>query len=128
MSAWLIAAALLIVLLGLAHSVLGERYILRRLFRRQDLPPLFGSDGFTTRTLRFAWHLTTVVWWGIAVLLLALGSGQVRGALIVLGATSLASAVVAGLGSRGRHPAWFVFLLIAVAIWLGAAATPSFRA
>ena len=47
-------AALLIVLLGLAHSILGERYILGRLFRRSDLPKIFGSADFTVRTLRFA--------------------------------------------------------------------------
>jgi hypothetical protein len=56
----LYAAAALIALLGLAHSVLGEQYILIRLFRR-DLPKLFGGPEFTWRTLRFAWHLTTVL-------------------------------------------------------------------
>ncbi|MBK7012660.1 MAG: hypothetical protein IPH43_08315 [Xanthomonadales bacterium] len=58
-------AALLIALLGLAHSVLGERYILVRLFRR-DLPKLFGGTRFTRNTLRFAWHLTTMFAWGIS--------------------------------------------------------------
>ena len=56
----------LIAGLALVHSVLGERCILIRLFRRTDLPPLFGSDDFTKRTLRFAWHLTSVVWLGVA--------------------------------------------------------------
>ena len=53
-------AAILIVLLGVAHSVLGERYILTRLFRG-ELPKLFGSSEFTRNTLRFAWHLTTLL-------------------------------------------------------------------
>src|SRR4029077_4695672 len=65
-------AACLCVALGLAHSVLGERYILIRLFRRSDLPKLFGGTEFTTRTLRFAWHLTTIAWWGAAALFFAL--------------------------------------------------------
>lgn len=47
-------AAALVVALGLAHSLLGERYILQRLLRREDLPRLFGSADFTRRTLRFA--------------------------------------------------------------------------
>ena len=42
-------AAILIVLLGVAHSVLGERYILTRLFRG-ELPKLFGSSEFTLNT------------------------------------------------------------------------------
>ena len=60
-TAFLIAAALA-VLLGVAHSYLGERYILTRLFRRGDLPRLFGGVEFTQQTLRFAWHLTSVAW------------------------------------------------------------------
>ena len=70
-------AAVLIALLGLAHSVLGERYLLTRLFKRDNLPPLFGGTAFTIGTLRFAWHLTTLAWWGLAALvLLALGVPQ----------------------------------------------------
>jgi hypothetical protein len=67
----MIAAAVLLVAIGAAHSYLGERYILIRLFRlfRRDLPKLFGSDWFTKRTLRFAWHITTVMFWGFAALL-----------------------------------------------------------
>jgi hypothetical protein len=51
---------------GLAHSVLGERYVLMRLFRRTDLPKLFRGAELTIRTLRFAWHLTTIAWQGAA--------------------------------------------------------------
>ena len=47
-----ILAAVLCFAVGLAHSVLGERYILVRLFRRTDLPKLFGGTEFTVRTLR----------------------------------------------------------------------------
>lgn len=54
------AAAIAIYVTGIAHSYLGERYILTRLFRRDDLPRLFGGTAFTTATLRFAWHLTTI--------------------------------------------------------------------
>lgn len=124
MNAHLVAAASLILVVGAAHSYLGERYILIRLFRRSDLPWLFGSDLFTRRTLRFAWHLTTVAWWGIAALLLGAaraGSGTLAVAQVgaVVAATSLASAVVTFAGSRGRHLAWLVFLAVGVLAWLG---------
>ncbi len=119
LSPWLLMAAILAFVLGLAHSVLGERYILRRLFRRGDLPALFGSDDFTKRTLRFAWHLTTVVWWGAAAAMLVLGTGSARGGLLILSVTAFLSAVVALVGSRGRHPAWIVFILIGIGACLG---------
>ena len=127
MNAALVGAAGLILALGAAHSYLGERYILIRLFRRSDLPALFGSDVFTRRTLRFAWHLTTVVWWGVAVLLLGVARSDAAtvarahlGAVVAV--TSLASAVVTFVGSRGRHLAWLVFLAIGLLSWLGTSA------
>lgn len=120
----LVGAAVLIIALGAAHSYLGERFILTRLFRITELPRLFGSDSFTRHTLRFAWHLTSVAWWGIAALLLGTadsGAAAVPAAQIgsVISATSLVSAVVAFVGSRGRHLSWAVFILIAVLVWLG---------
>ena len=38
-------AAALLVLTGIAHSYLGERYLLMRLFRRDNLPEILGSVG-----------------------------------------------------------------------------------
>jgi hypothetical protein len=120
----LLSAAVLIALVGAAHSLLGERYILIRLFRRSDLPRLFGSDVFTRRTLRFAWHLTTVAWWGIAaLLLLAARAGSATLAVAEVGAvlawTSWVSAVVALAGSRGRHLAWVAFVIVGALVWSG---------
>lgn len=116
-------AALLAVGVGIAHSYLGEKYILIRLFRR-DLPPLFGSDRFTKRTLRFAWHLTSVAWWGFAAILAAFAAGEDASArtvtLRIIAVTMAAHAAVTGGASRGRHLAWPVFLAIAIISWLAA--------
>jgi hypothetical protein len=121
MNTALLVAAALILALGLVHSVLGERYILIRLFRRTDLPRLFGSDLFVRRTLRFAWHLTTVVWLGVAAIFVQVARGPLSASQLgqILALTALASAVVALVGSRGRHPAWLVFLVIGLCAWLG---------
>jgi hypothetical protein len=109
-------AAALAVSIGIAHSYLGERYILVRLFRR-ELPPLFGSDWFTRRTLRFAWHLTTVAWWGFGALLwmLADTDAVARDAgLWVVAAVFGVNALITVAASRGRHLAWIVFAAIAL--------------
>ena len=115
-------AAALLVAIALAHSLLGERYILRRLFRRGELPRLYGSDRFTRRTLRFAWHLTSVAWLGFAALLVVQSPRpEPDGALLaVVTATFLAHAVITAVASRGKHFAWPVFLAIAVLCWLAA--------
>ncbi len=109
-------AAVLCFGVGLAHSVLGERYILIRLFRRSDLPKLFGGTEFTARTLRFAWHLTTIAWWGAAVMFFRMAQGPMSSLWTsrILAGIFLTSAVVALIGSRGRHLAWPVFLVIGV--------------
>ena len=110
-----IFAALLLLAVGLAHSVLGERLILRRL-DRQSLPPLRGSGGVTKRVLRFAWHVTTLAWWGFAALLLA-RFASVEASLQIVAATFAVTAAVIATSSRGRHPAWLVFLAVAVLSW-----------
>jgi hypothetical protein len=102
-------AAVLIALLGFAHSYLGERYILIRLLRRGDLPRLFGGADFTRRTLRFTWHLTTVMALGIAAVLLQLADGATASALVrTLGWTFVVSGLLPLVHTRGRHLSWIV--------------------
>lgn len=107
-------AAFLAFGVGIAHSVLGERYILRRLFRRAELPTLFGGTLFTMRVLRFAWHLTTIAWWGFAAILglLATRSLSPRTVSVVLSVTFLITGGITCAVSRGRHLAWPVFVFI----------------
>ena len=101
-------AAILIVLLGVAHSVLGERYILTRLFRR-DLPKLFGGQEFTRNTLRFAWHLTTVLAFGLGAVLWQLAGAPPPELLArTLGWCFIASGLLPLVFTRGRHLAWVV--------------------
>lgn len=116
-----LVAASLAFSVGVAHSLLGERYILIRLFRRSDLPQLFGSTEFTTRTLRFAWHLTTIAWWGSAALFFALAQGALTSSLVsvILGAMFFLTALVTFVVSRGRHLAWSVFVAISAIAFYG---------
>lgn len=123
MNTLLLTAAGISFLLGLAHSWLGEQYILIRLFRRDDLPRLFGSDLFTKRTLRFAWHLTTIAWWGAAAIFIVLArqphGDPAQDIARVLAATFLVSSVLSFTISRGRHLSWIFLLAIALAAWNG---------
>ena len=122
MSMLFLLAAGFAVLLASAHSYLGERYILIRLFRRPDLPRLFGGVEFTKRTLRLAWHLTSVAWTGFAALLIVQAlspSASWRAQGRIISATFALSGVVALVGSRGRHLSWVGFFIIAALVWLG---------
>ena len=110
----LTVAAALILLVAIAHSYLGERYILMRLFRRNDLPQLLGSSEFTTRTMRFAWHVTSIAWLGLAGVLLAIAHPPLQSQTLglIVGATFLVHGLIALIGSRGRHLSWIAFLII----------------
>ena len=114
MAGLLYLGAFLAATLGIAHSFLGERYILVRLFRHDDLPRLFGSSVFTIRTLRFAWHVTTIALWGFAALLVLLGQGQLSpsNAALVIGCTLVASGFLPLIITRGKHLSWLVLFVI----------------
>jgi len=112
----LITAAALCFAIGVSHSYLGERYVLIRLFRSSRIPHLFGSDWFTKRTLRFAWHITTIAWWGLGYLVLAVSRdvpdlSQV--VLLTVGVVFSLSGALALAASKGKHLSWVVFWLIA---------------
>jgi hypothetical protein len=117
-------AAFLIGALGLAHSILGERYILVRLFRRSDLPTIFGSADFTIQTLRFAWHISTVAWFGLGALVFVASQGRLnsQGAMQIIGYTAIASGLLPLFFTRGRHLSWLVLFAIGgLALKAGAA-------
>lgn len=118
----LLVGSFLLIFIGLVHSYLGEKYLLIRLCRRDNLPKLLGSDWFTKRVLRFAWHLTTVAWWGFAAILYLLykPSSNVHAEILVTIAIVFAiSGIVSLVFSRGKHLSWLFFFGIACASMFG---------
>ncbi len=122
MNSFFLIAALLIWITGLIHSVLGEKMIVIPLFKK-ELPPLTGSVPFMKRVLRFAWHLTTVAWWGIGIILFRLAEGPLdptgRFVINVIAWVCLISGISALVMSRGRHFVWMVFMLVTGLLWWG---------
>jgi hypothetical protein len=114
----LYCSAILLVGLGLAHSYLGEKYILMRLFRRDNLPKIFGGDEFTKNTLRFAWHLTSVAWLGLAALIVYMAQPTYAKTNLgnIIGATLLAHFLVALIGSKAKHFSWVIFLIVGLLV------------
>lgn len=113
----LLAAALLIFLLGAAHSWLGERKLIGPLLSPERRVGLLERSVFARRVLRFAWHLTTLAWWGFAALLWAQAKfpleQQGRATLTIIATTFFISGFATLIVSRGRHLAWPVFFIIA---------------
>ena len=113
-------AALLAVVTGLVHSVLGERLIFRHL-RDTSLVPSRPAPPLQARHVRIlwaTWHLASVLAWALAGLLWALARNP--GAplpadlvLSVCAAGFLAGAVLVLVGTRGRHPGWIALAIVA---------------
>jgi len=120
MNIYISIAASLFIMLGIAHSYLGERFILIPLFKWGSLPKIFNSEVLTGRTIRFAWHLLTIAWFALAAILLTLDMSSPFMAIskIIL-ITSSASCIITLIETRGRHFAWVVFLVISLLIWIG---------
>jgi hypothetical protein len=132
MTAAYAAAALLIVGTGAAHSVLGERLILRRLDVASLPPTPFGEGDVTEGLVRAAWHLWTAA---LLVMAGAMGSCAAVGpsdACRALGwvtggsfASFLAIALALALFRRSprlllTHPAPLLFAVVAALAWWGA--------
>ncbi len=118
---WILAAALTFFI-GAAHSILGEKFFLPHVFKKVD-PLAFGNMLFFNRTARVAWHLTTLTWWALALLLIFAARDasdnslrlMVRVVAVLFGVSGIFSLVE----SRGRHLSWIVFFAIAGMCWLG---------
>ncbi|MBI2077129.1 MAG: hypothetical protein HYT80_01985 [Euryarchaeota archaeon] len=118
---FLILSAVLVAGLGAFHSVLGERYLVRRLLRRDDLPHLFGDDTFTKLTIRYAWHLLTIFCLAAAALF-AYEATQARPSVpvVTILAATLGAAGLWGLVSTSaRHWSWLVLLFAAASAGAG---------
>jgi peptidoglycan/LPS O-acetylase OafA/YrhL len=115
MSISLIAAALLTVIIGVAHSWIGEQRLIGPLLAPDNRQGIL-VHRFARKVLRMAWHVTTLAWWGIAAVLAILAlspvTGQGRMVLLAIGLMFLVSGLVSLFTLRGRHLSWPVFLAI----------------
>ena len=113
----LLAAGILAFAIGVVHSWLGERRVLGPLLAPARRQGILASSAFIRRVLRFAWHLTTLAWWGMGAILAALAFSpldpQGRIVLVGIGVTFLLTGIVILVTSRGRHLAWPAFLAVA---------------
>ncbi|TSD87415.1 hypothetical protein FFK22_017230 [Mycobacterium sp. KBS0706] len=104
--ALLLAAALLLVVTAVVHSVVGERRLISPVLARHD--GILKSP-LARFVLRFAWHITSVAWIVIALILavLVLDPTAVRWwAAVGTGAIFTAIGAFTALSSRGRHIGW----------------------
>lgn len=125
MNAYLGTAAGLTVLLGIAHSVIGEVLIFKHWRCGGTSKAALGAKlpSRHRRILWSTWHLASIFGWGIGTVLYKLAITQAGSPLqdyikCVLVITMLVGGLLVLGGTRGKHPGWIVLLMIAALIWL----------
>ncbi|WP_439574993.1 hypothetical protein [Phreatobacter sp.] len=120
----LLVAAALTLAVGLLHSWLGERMLIAPLLA---LPARDGplARASLRRVLRNAWHITSVAWAGMGLVLASLAFAPLessgRKMLVIIGLMFAGQALFVLATSRGRHVGWPFFAAIgAISLWAAA--------
>lgn len=110
-------AAFIVALTGIVHSWLGERMLIGPMLAPENRSGPLLQRRFNRSLLRFAWHITTVTWFGVSAVLLILGAEPLnapgRYAVLAIAATFLIMGLISLVVGRGRHPSWAAFLATA---------------
>lgn len=121
MQSHLLAAAILLTLIGIVHSILGEILIFKRL-RKNGWIPTEGAPVLKeshVRILWATWHLGSVFGWGMACMLFQTALQPSQTAMEnVIALSSAGSGLLVLIGTKGRHPGWIGLMLVALLIWI----------
>ncbi len=102
----MLTSAVLLVVTAIAHSVLGERVLLKPLLARRE--SVLKSD-LVRMILRFAWHITSLSWLVLAAILIAFAfkpDDAIQWSLLAIGITFSLIGIFDAFASHGRHIGW----------------------
>jgi hypothetical protein len=115
----LAAAAIVLVVTALAHSVLGELFILRKM-APGVFPRLLRSDVLAARTTRATWHITTALGAAFIPILWHERAAPDPFVIDVIASSLAACGVIGIVVTRARHPGWIAFAVAAALAFAGA--------
>lgn len=115
-----ILAALLAFTATVAHSWLGEKFVIGPLLASQPLPGVL-KPAINRRLVRAVWHLPSAIWAviGLYVLWAALAGAIAAETAIALGAVFAVSGIANLAAVRRLHFAWAVLFSTTAALWIG---------
>ncbi len=124
---YFLISGVLAIILGVVHSTLGELLVFQHLCKSG----VFSDNGATKlkerhlRSLRSTWHLVTLLGWGFGAILLVLSLPAIQDEIHkhvsqVVSITFLICAIFWLFGTKGKHPAWVVLVVISIMAWWAA--------
>ncbi len=125
MNSLLFIAAVLTVVVGIVHSVLGELLIFR-LLRKGSIVPTQGHSILKERHVRIlwaTWHIVSIFGFAFAAILFYLSLFEMESSfyhflLQVIATGMLISGGIVFWATQAKHPGWIGLTLIAICIWL----------
>jgi len=122
MNLTLAAAGILAIIVGIIHSVLGEKLIFKHL-REDSVVPTKPAPPLRQRNIRIlwaTWHMASVFGWTYAAVLLymAVKPESVNSVFVQFIAASmfLSSALVL-IATKAKHPGWIGLLIVGLLCW-----------
>ena len=122
-------AGILCLLLGIAHSIIGEFLIFKDKRKEGSLIPSKGSEGLRQKHLRIiwaTWHLASVFGWCLGAILIKVSIAQsglnvsfIEFIIHSMIGTMLITSLLVLVATKGKHPGWVVSLVIAILLWMG---------
>jgi len=113
---WLISGGIFaLIIVSAVHSLLGEKLLLKPMFAKRGNAVL--ESGLARQVVRFAWHVTSLSWIMMAVILYFVGfsAGSLLAVIpLTLGVGFLAIGLFDAIATRGRHVGWPVLTAIGV--------------
>lgn len=118
---WLISGGVCaLIAVSVVHSWVGEKLLLAPMFKRRGNAVL--ESGLARTVIRFAWHVTSLSWLMLAIILYTVGfspDALPATILLTLGLGFLAVGLFDAVATRGKHVGWPVLSAIG-AFCLGA--------
>ncbi|MBX2873887.1 MAG: hypothetical protein KTR30_17360 [Saprospiraceae bacterium] len=127
MNYYLFSAGILTILLGLAHSILGETLIFKYKRQKGQIIPTKQSKALPEGHLRIiwaTWHVASILAWGIGATLIYLASLPAQEAPWSTFFITASSYSILAVGTcvlwatKGKHPGWIVAAIIVLLLFL----------
>lgn len=106
---------LALMIVSAVHSLLGEKLLLKPMFAKRGNAVL--ENDLARLVIRFAWHVTSLCWIMMAIILYFVGFSAASLStviLLTLGVGFLAIGLFDAVASRGRHVGWPILTAIGV--------------
>jgi hypothetical protein len=123
---YLFLAALVTILVGAAHTIIGEVRIFQPMRVNRNIVPINGKPTLKESHLRIiwvSWHVLSVFGWAFAAILFRLAFPVDHATFQAFVLKTIIIAMLVGsllifYGTKGRHPGWIGLLVVAVLTWL----------